>query len=188
MFKLPLITPLMETIQGLIHKLESRDFTELPSELNGSLSSYLSPGEEILLTLRNYRAIYKAPKWIDSNTYFNSWFILTDQRILILRNSSSFKMFRDIPLDEVSRTLYEMEKLEPRITITTPGKEDRIEFVSQVTEHCEDIGKRVNEALEKNRLSSKITQEKDTMYCHNCGSKIPRKTNFCPKCGTSLKT
>ena len=188
MSKIPLITPLIESIQGLINKLESKNFTELPSELNGSLSSYLSPGEEILLTLRNYRAIYKAPKWMDSNTYFNSWFILTDQRILILRNSSSFKMFRDIPLDEISRTLYEMEKLEPRITIISPGKEDRIEFVSEVTKHCEDIGKKVNEALEKSRQNSKLATEKDTMYCPNCGGKIPRKSNFCPECGDPLKT
>lgn len=188
MSRIPLITTLIESIQGVINKLESRNFTELPRELNGSLSSYLSPGEEILLTLRNYRAIYKAPKWIDSNTYFNSWFILTDRRILILRNSSSFKLFRDIALDEVSRTLYEMEKLEPRLTIISPGKEDRIEFVSEVTKHCEDIGKKVNEALEKSRQYSQLSREKDTMYCPNCGSKIPRKSNFCPECGTSLKT
>lgn len=187
MSKIPLITPLIESIQGLINKLESKNFTDLPSELNGSLSSYLSPGEEILLTLKNYRAIYKAPKWIDSNTYFNSWFILTDQRILILRNSSSFKMFRDIALDEVSRTLYEMENLEPRITIISPGKEDRIEFVSKVTKHCEDIGKKVNEALEKRRQNSQLSTEKYTIYCSNCGSNIPRKSNFCPECGESLK-
>jgi hypothetical protein len=188
MSKIPLINPLIETIQGFISRLESKNFTELPSELKASLSSYLSQDEEILLTLRNYRAIYKAPKWIDSNTYFNSWFILTDQRILILRNSSSFKLFRDIPFDEVSRTLYEMEQLEPRVTIITPGKEDKIEFVSEVIKHCEDIGNKINEAMEKNRQNSKTTPEKDTMYCHNCGSRIPRKSNFCPECGKSLKT
>jgi hypothetical protein len=188
MSKIPFITPLIESIEGLINKLESKNFTELPSELNGSLSSYLSPGEEILLTLRNYRAIYKAPTWIDSNTYFNSWFILTDQRIIILRNSSSFKMFRDIALDEVTRTLYEMEKLEPRLTIISPGKEDRIEFVSEVTKHCEDIGKKVNEALEKSRQLSQLSTEKNTICCSNCGSKVPRKSNFCPECGRSLKT
>ena len=188
MSKIPLINPLIESIRGLINKLETKNFTELPPELNGSLSSYLSPGEEILLTLRNYRAIYKAPQWIDSNTYFNSWFILTDQRILILRNSSSLKIFRDIALDEVTRTLYEMEKLEPRITIISPGKEDRIDFLSEVTKHCENIGKKLNEALEKNRQNSQLSTEKDTMYCPNCGSKIPRQSNFCPECGDPLKT
>jgi NADH pyrophosphatase NudC (nudix superfamily) len=188
MSRIPLITPLLESIEGFLNKLESKNFTKLPSDLNGSLSSYLSPGEEILLTLRNYRAIHKAPNWIDSNTYFNSWFILTDQRILILRNSSSFKLFRDIALDEVSRTHYEMEKLEPRITIISPGKEDRVEFVSEVTKHCEDIGKKVNEALEISRQNSQLSGEKDTRYCPNCGSKIPRTSNFCSECGKSLKT
>ena len=187
MSKIPLITPLIESVQGLISKLESKNFTELPSELNGSLSDYLSPGEKILLTLRNYRAIYKAPKWIDSNTYYNSWFILTDQRILILRNSTSFKMFRDIALDEVSRTLYEVEKLEPRITIISPGNEDRIEFLRDATKHCEHIGKKVNEALEISRQNSQLSTKKDTMNCPNCGSKIPRTSNFCSECGESLK-
>ncbi|HEX9667398.1 MAG TPA: zinc-ribbon domain-containing protein [Thermodesulfobacteriota bacterium] len=188
MSKIPLITPLIGTIQGFINKLESKNFTELPQDLKESLSSYLSQGEEISLTLRNYRAIYKAPKWIDSNTYFNSWFILTDQRILILRNSSSFKLFRDIPLDEVSRTLYEMDGSDPRLTIITPGKEDRIEFVSEVIRHCDDIGKKLNEALEKNRQYYNTTPEKDTLHCFNCGTRIPKKSNFCPECGKSLKT
>jgi len=187
MFKISFLSPFIESIQGYINKLESKNFTELPTGLQSGLLRYLSQGEEILLTLRDYRAIYKAPKWIDSNTYFNSWFILTDQRILILRNSSSFKLFRDIPLDEISRTLYEMERLEPRITIITPGKEDRIEFVSAVMKHCEDMYKRLNEALEKNRLNSKTAMEKDTIHCFNCGSKIPGRSNFCPECGKSLK-
>ncbi len=188
MFKIPLINPLIESIQGIINKLESTNYTELPEDLKTGLSNYLSPGEEILLTLRNYRAIYKAPKWIDSNTYFNSWFILTDQRILILRNSSSFKMFRDIALDEVSRTLYEMEKLGPRLTIRTPGNEDRIDFVHGVLKHCDDIGKKINEAVEKYRQISKLPQGKDMMYCHNCGSRIPKNSNFCSECGKPLRT
>lgn len=187
MSKIPLLTPLVESIQGLMNKLESKNFTELPSELNRSLSGYLSPGEAILLTLRNYRAIYKAPNWIDSNTYFNSWFILTDKRILILRNSSSFKMFRDIALDEISRTHYEIEKLEPRITIISPGKEDRIEFLRGATKHCEHIGKKVNEALEISRQNSQLSMKKDTMNCPKCASKVPWKSNFCSECGQSLK-
>ncbi len=188
MFKIPLINPLIESIQGIINKLESTNYTELPEELKTGLSSYLETDEEILLTLRNYRAIYKAPKWIDSNTYFNSWFILTDQRILILRNSSSLKMFRDIALDEVSRTLYETEKLGPRVTIRSPGgNEDRIDFAHGVLKHCDDIGKKINEAVEKYRQTSRLAQEKDMMYCNNCGSRIPKDSNFCPECGKSLK-
>jgi hypothetical protein len=186
--KIPFITPILETLQGFVSRLESKNFTELPSELKHGLSSYLSKDEEILLTLRNYRAIYKAPRWTDSNIYFQSWFILTDQRILILRNSSAFKLFRDIPLSDVSGTRYEVENLNPVVTIISPGNEDRIEFISKVTEHCEDIGKKINEALEKNRQLSKFTQEKDTIYCHNCGSKIPSKSSFCQECGVSLKT
>jgi hypothetical protein len=187
MSKIPFITPIIDTIQGIMNRLESQNVTELPSELHDRLSRYLSQDEEILLTLRNYRAIYRAPNWLDSNTYFHSWFVLTDQRILILRNSSSFKLFRDIPLSEITRTRYEMEELDPRVTIITPGNEDRIEFVSKVIEHCEDIGKKIHEALEKSRQLSKLSQEKDTIYCYNCGSKIPRKSNFCPECGESLK-
>ncbi len=186
-FKLPLISPLLETIRGSLGRMESKHYTELPPELKNQLSAYLSADEEILLTLRNYRAIHKAPRWTDSNTYFNSWFILTDQRILILRNASSLKIFRDIALDEVSRTLYEVERLGPRVTILTPGKEDRIDFVGDALKHCEDIGKKINEALEKNRQSSKLARGKDTMYCHNCGSRIPKQSKFCSECGISLK-
>jgi hypothetical protein len=188
MSKIPFITPILETLQGFVTRLESKNFTELPSELKDRLSSYLSEDEGVLLTLRNYRAIYKAANWIDSNTYFHSWFILTDQRILILRNSSSFKLFRDIPLSEVSRTRCEMENSDPSVIIISPGKEDRIEFVSKAIEHCGDIGKKISEAVEKNRQLSKFTQEQGAIYCYNCGGKVPKKSNFCSECGKPLKT
>ena len=186
MFRIPFLTPLIETVKGYISRLEEKNLTELPSALQIGLERNLTPGEEVIVTLRNFRAIYKAPTWLDSNTYFNSWFILTNQRVLILRNSSSIKMFRDISLDDIKRTHYEIERLKPRITIISQEREDNIDFAKEALSHCEDIHDKINDAVEKAKKRGTTTLDVETIYCHNCGIKIPRHSNYCSECGHAI--
>jgi len=186
MSKIPYVTRFLEFIKRYLNNLESQNLTDLPSHLTDGLDNYLKAEEAVLLTLRNYRAMYIAPRWLDSNTFFNSWFILTNQRILILRNSSSFKMFREIPFDEIQRTNYEMDGLEPRITIISSDKEDKIDFLRDAIRHCEDIEEIFNNALMNAREKAETRVARETMFCYNCGSKIPRKSKFCSECGQEL--
>lgn len=188
MYKIPLITPLFDAVKEYIGRLESKNLNQLSPALQTGLEKNLTSDEEIILTLRNYRAKYDAPSWMDSNTYFNSWFILTSQRILILRNSSSFTLFRDISLDEISRINYEMERLEPRISIISPGKEDRIDFFKEALKHCEHFDKKINDAVDKARQRTRSTMDAETIFCFNCGTKIPKISNFCSDCGQLQKS
>jgi len=186
MFKIPIVTPLHKLIKRYLSNGEKQNLTELPSNLKNGLEGYLKQEEVVIFTLRNYRAMYIAPRWLDSNTFFNSWFIITNQRILILRNSSSLKIFRDIPFDDIHRTNYEMNRLEPRIRIISSDKEDRIDFLSDAIRHCENIEETLNRALMDARKRAETSPAGDTMFCYNCGSKIPRKSKFCSECGQEL--
>jgi hypothetical protein len=175
-----------EKFKGYLNKQKAQNFTELPPGIRAGLSKYLTPDEEILLTLRNFRAIYKAPRWLDSNTFFNSWFILTNQRIIIARSSSSFKKFRDIPHHTISRAEYEAGELESRLIIHSPGTVDIIEFLREAKVYCEDLKQKVNEVLDLARKREEYPLVLDTIFCRECGNKIPRQSKFCSECGVRL--
>ncbi|MFQ5786872.1 MAG: zinc-ribbon domain-containing protein, partial [Thermodesulfobacteriota bacterium] len=102
------------------------------------------------------------------------------------RNSSSLKIFRDIPLDDIHRTNYEMNRLEPRITFVSYSEEDRIDFLNESIKHLEGIDETINKALVTAREIKEKSGARVTMFCFNCGSKIPRKSKFCSECGKNL--
>ena len=175
MFRIPLISKITHGLQNYLNKLDNQNITELPLGLKSGLTKYLTPDEELLFTLRDFRAIYKAPRWIDSNTFFNSWFILTNRRIIIARNSSSFKRFRDIPYNTINQIEYETGILESRLIIHSPRTVDIIEFIGEARKHSEGLEQKVQGIKEQ-----AIT---DIVICPNCENKIPRGSKFCSECG-----
>jgi hypothetical protein len=177
------LSQIIRKLKLWINERKKAALTELPQGIKTGLLKHLKPQEEILLTLRSFRAIYKPPRWIDSNTFFNSWFILTNHRIIVARNSSSFKKFRDILLHTVNQTEYEEGERESRLTIHSPGTVDIIEFLKEVRAHCKDI-----EGMVKKALKEAYTMKPDVAFCYECGSQIPRHSKFCPECGIRLLT
>lgn len=178
-------------LQGLKESLSRRkekNFTELPSGIKIGLAKYLKPGEEVLLTLRNFRAIYRAPTWMSSNTFFNSWFILTDSRIIIAKNSSTFNRFRDIPLNTIDQIHYETWVLDSKLTIHSPSTTDIIEFLRESRMYREDLDTKVKRAIEGSKKVGKGPEISDTIFCPQCGTKIPKESRFCSECGRGIKT
>lgn len=173
-------------LKSIVNGLVTSNYTEVPEKIRNGLDKYLTSNEEILLTLLNYRAIYKAPRWLDSNTFFNSWFVLTNHRIIIARNSSKFKRFRDIPLSEITQVFYELEEDEGRISITCPGKEDIIEFSKGAAPHFENLEKHLNNAHANAKEQSRMNLDPESILCTKCGSKIDSESKFCPECGARV--
>ncbi len=178
--------PFLEAVKNLIGMLETRNYTELPHGIRIGVEKYIKEDENIIATLLDWRAIYKAPRFVDSNTYFNSWFILTSRRILIARNSSVFRRFRDIPLSGISQIFYELDESRPRISITTPGHEDIIEFAEQASPHCAELERMINDAMGKARDMLNDSPGNEFMFCSACGSRILRGSHYCSECGTKL--
>lgn len=178
-------------LQGLIESLSRRrkkNFTELPSGIKIGLAKYLKPGEEVLFTLLDFRAIYKAPTWMSSNTFFNSWFILTSSRIIIAKNSSTFNRFRDIPHNTIDQIHYETGVLDSKLTIHSPGTVDIIEFLRESRMYREDLDIRVKRAIEEAKKAEKRAEVSDTIFCPQCGNKIPKESKFCSECGRGIKS
>lgn len=176
-----------EAVKNLMGMLETRNYSELPPGIREGVEKYISRGETILATLLDWRAVYKAPKFIDSNTFFNSWFILTSRRIIIARNSSVFKKFRDIPLKEITQIFYELDNTEPRISITTPGNEDIVEFRRQASHLCTDLEERINAAITNSRNMIDDLPGADYIQCGGCGKSVPGSSHYCPECGAKLE-
>ena len=173
-------------LKTIINSLVTHNYTEIPHRIQTGLDKYLNDDEEILFRLLNYRAIYKAPKWVDSNTFFNSWFVLTNHRIVIARNSSSFKRFRDIPLHDITQIFYEFEDTEGRISITCPGKEDIIEFSKATQPHFNSLEKTLKDAIESAKDHRMVDIDMGSIICSKCGSKIGSDSKFCPECGARI--
>ncbi len=177
---------IVSTIKDFVGSLVISNCTELPDRIQVGLDKYLKEGEKILVTLLDYRAIYRAPRFVDSNTFFNSWFILTTDRIIIARNSSRFRRFRDIPLTEITQIFYELDNTEPRISITTPGNEDVIEFMKSGASHCEDLDKKIDSAIENAKIRKTTSVNDNYISCTKCGSKVLSQSNYCSECGARI--
>ena len=177
---------IMESIKNMLGYFVTSNYTELPERIKTGIEKYIGPDEAILLTLRNYRAIYRAPRWIDSNTFFNSWMVLTDSRIIIARNSSKFKRFRDIPLTEITQIFYELDQDEPRLTITSPGKEDVIQFTRGGAPYCKGLDTKINAAMATAKEKKKHAVDDTSVTCNKCGSKVPAESKYCPECGARM--
>ncbi len=178
---------ILQSLKESLNKRRQKNFTELPPGIKTGLTKYLKPNEEVLLTLLNFRAIYKATTLIDSNTFFYSWFILTNRRIIVARNSSSFKKFRDIPHDSIDQIYYETGASEFRLIIHSLGTVDIIEFLRESRIYSEDLDIKVNRVIEEAKKAEKPGIS-DTIICLQCGSKIPRVSKFCSECGRGIKS
>lgn len=178
--------PIVNAIKEFVGSLATHNYTQLPERIQVGLDKYLKEDEEIIITLLDYRAIYKAPKFIDSNTYFSSWFILTTDRIIVARNSSQFKRFRDIPLSDITQIFYELDNTEPKLSITTPGNEDIIEFTKTGAVHCEDLDKKIDGAIENAKARNTKTLSEEFILCSKCGSKVLSQSKYCSECGSRL--
>jgi hypothetical protein len=179
--------PIMDAVKNLMGILETRNYSELPPGIREGVLKYINRGETILVTLLDWRAMYKAPKFVDSNTFFNSWFILTSRRIIIARNSSGFKRFRDIPLKDITQIFYELDNREPRVSIISPGHEDIIEFPRQASHLSTNLEEKINSAIANSRNMRDDLPGGDYIQCAGCGNSIPGGGHFCPECGAKLQ-
>lgn len=173
-------------LKGLVEKLQGGSFTEPPEGIAEGIRKRLGEGEEVHFTLLNWRAMHKAPTFTDSNTYFSSWFILTNKRIIIARNSSELKTFREIHLHGITDVHYELDRSEPRVTITTPGNVDKIEFQRRTAGRASELEGLLKTVITEARRTAPVAVEAEIVLCGGCGSGIPKTSRFCPECGVRI--
>lgn len=161
--------------------------TEVPKKVAQGMAEYINEDEEPLFKLRSFRAVYSAPSWLESNQFFSTWVVVTSKRLMILKNSSVFKLFRDIPLGSIEGLNYEFEPRQYRITIKSPHKTDILEFTGYAITFCPELRRILGTVCTHSEIIGKAQKPSPGInYCYFCGFRLPNPANFCPECGKKL--
>ena len=155
-----------------------KDLLKLPERINNELSTSLSGDEEIVVSMKTDRVIYRAGSSRDSNTFYKTFVIVTGKRIIIVKNSASLKIFRDFQLNEIKSLLYEEVSSKPTIHVDVvnskyilsmpPGSFDEAKtFFDSLNSLVEPGGSEINFC---SKCGNKI--QSDSVYCSHCGNKI----------------
>ena len=175
----------MARIQTVIKNLLSsftdptgRALLELPENIRKDLSVSLKEDEDILISMKTERAIYKAGQSRDSNTYYKTIAVLTSKRLILARQSSRLKIFRDFQLSEVSGLLYEEVNGKPTIHADLLSSK----YILSMPPGSFDEAKEFFDAF-----NSTIGPEKsEDFLCTSCGKKIRKDSVYCSHCGKKI--
>nr|NIT14599.1 hypothetical protein [Candidatus Dadabacteria bacterium] len=144
----------------------------------------LNDGEKIVHCIRTHRTFHNAKRFNDKNMFFSSRCILTDSRLLIIRNLEYFKLFREINLSSVNDCRIQKSDDDLVIKLLSGGSEYIIEFSKHALIHADEFSKVLEHTLrtakDKYPLSETGHPQKK---CSGCGKLSDLDSQFCSQCG-----
>jgi hypothetical protein len=162
---------LIEKLSDVLSLGKAADPTQISGKLKESILLNLTDGERIVHCIKNFRAFHNAKNFKDKNMFFNSWCILTDRRLLIIRNLSYFKLFTEIHLPKISDHKVEKSEADLVITLISEATEDIIEFSKNTLGFAEEFSdilvKTLKEAADKYSLG-----KQQSKFCSDCGHRL----------------
>ncbi len=170
---------------GIFKKLS--DFFLAPPKIDSDeLRELLGEDDSVLLTVQTLSCTYKPRAWVDRNTFFRSILMLTEKRILLLKNSSKVNVLRDIEFDTITHHKFGSTRSKGlKLEIKTVDAEDSIMFHQQYRNEFEELSEKFEEVMSQAIELSTGTGE--TFFCMHCGAKIPAASVFCSSCGKKVK-
>lgn len=171
--------------RGILKKL--LDFFLAPPRFDpDELKELIGEDDPVLLTVPALSCTYKPRAWVDRNTFFRSILMLTKKRVLILKNSSSVNVLRDIELDTVTHHKFGSAKTKGlKLEIKTVDAEDIITFHEQYRKEFEELSGKFEEVMAQALELS--TGGGEALFCMHCGVKIPATSVFCSSCGKKVR-
>lgn len=173
------MSSLIDKLKSIFETPSGEELLLLPESLKIDINETLENEESLVFSIRALSAKYKAPRLIDSNTFFNPYFILTNSRIIIARNSSRLNVFREIELRNIIDHKFEISSRISSLSMKLYNSRDIVTFHSNTSEQTESLKNHFDELV--GALSA---SEEKKLYCRFCGEKIPADSNFCPDCGS----
>jgi len=178
------MSSIIERISNLFSLGQQADPTLITDKLRESIHSNLKEDEDIVHCIRNHRAFYNTRNFNEKNMFFSSRCILTDRRLLIIRNLDHYKLFREIHLPSVLDHRIEKSPDDLVITLKTSSAEDIIEFAKHALYHAHEFSQvleqTIKQAREKYPVSTSGIPQKQ---CGSCGKLIDIVAKFCSDCG-----
>lgn len=175
---------LLEKLSNIFSLGQASDPTVLSEKLTKSIHSNLKDDEQLVHCIRNHRAFHNAKNFNKKNMFFNSICILTDRRLLIIRNLDYFKLFREIDLAIIKNPRIEKSPDDLVITLNFETAEDIIEFSKHSLVFAEEFSKVFEQTLKSAKDRYPVSEDDiDQKKCGGCGKLVNRESIFCSQCG-----
>ena len=171
--------------RGILKKISDL-FLGSPKIDSEELRELIGENDSVVFTIQTLSCTYKPRAWIDRNAFFRSMLILTEKRVLILKNSSRVNVLRDIELDAITNHKLSSAKSKGlKLEIKTVDAEDIITFHQQYRKEFEEFSEKFKDAMK--RFIELSSESGETLFCMHCGTKIPVASVFCSSCGKKVK-
>lgn len=155
-----------------------KDLLSLPEKIKKDLSISLAEDEEIVISMKTDRAIYRAGLSKDSNSFYKSFAILTTKRLILAKDSTSLKIFREFQLNQVNSLLYEEIAGKPTIHLDNVNSKYVLSMPPGSFDEAKKFFDLLNTALEPEKSGKN--------FCSKCGNKIQSNSVYCSNCGTKI--
>ncbi|MDP2676727.1 MAG: zinc ribbon domain-containing protein [bacterium] len=161
-----------------MHKQLEPNLRDMPEAIKRGIQEKYEE-DTVLLTLKSDHIRHEGLKFTssDNNTFYQSWLVLTDKRIIAARNSSTFKEFVSTPYAMLEPLSILFSFADGMLTFNEKnGKSYKVEFLKYADEYFEELDITLREMADR-------AQHKK---CPHCGREIEQESNFCPGCGRDI--
>ena len=138
----------------------------------------LSGDEKIVISMKTESVIYKAGSSKDSNTFYKIFAILTSKRVILAKNSTSLKIFRDFQLSQVNSLLYEEVASKPTIHVDIANSKYILSLPPGSFTESKTFFDTFNSLLEPGK--------RENNFCSKCGNKIHTDSVYCSHFGKKI--
>ncbi|MGI9559031.1 MAG: zinc-ribbon domain-containing protein [Thermodesulfobacteriota bacterium] len=156
----------------------SKTQPEIHSALREQLEKRTAAADEIILhALKAEKNFHKNAASFAGETFFRVVVVLTDKRILVLKDSSSYHELKIFPLFSVESCAAQSDTGKPALAVTLAGgAENRCVFSSAADA----------DVFEESLAEFISPPEKADAVCGDCGNRVPADAKFCASCGKPL--
>ncbi len=157
-----------------------KSLAEIPPELRAALDQQMN-NEKILHCLRVEKVFYKNPSSFSGETFFRNVAVLTDKRLILAKESSSYQKIKTFFLVSVSGCESHSDSGKPALLVEFSDRSQvRLVFAFDDPETgvFENTLKRVRSDQKETRTGG--------AFCGQCGKQSRAGARFCHECGTRL--
>ncbi len=157
------------------------DPTQLTSQLRNDIENHMEDDETLLFSSKALSTTHIASSFLDRNTFFSPYFILTNKKIRLAKNSSRLDLIREIDLREIKSYHLENMKQKHKLTLNLFDCKDIVFFPSYSNNYINNLKNLISKAFNEVKTSLQ-----DFLFCRYCGEKIHADSSFCHNCGKKL--